>query len=45
MYGGLIYIGNLGVIGICDLDKLDFGDVVFICEGEVFVFWVCGVIL
>lgn len=44
MYGGFVYIGDFVVIGIEDFYFLDFGDVVLIKEGEVFVFWVCGVI-
>ncbi|MGM9954916.1 MAG: putative hydro-lyase [Peribacillus sp.] len=43
VHGGPIHIGNPGAIGIASIDQPDFGDVVTIHEGEVPVFWACGV--
>lgn len=42
VHGGPIHIGNLGAIGIRDLDKPDFGDAVSIREGEIPVFGRAG---
>lgn len=43
LYGILIYIGDLFVIGIKDIDRLDYGDL-FDMDGCVFVFWVFSLI-
>lgn len=43
VHGAPIHIGNPETIGIADLSKPDFGDSVTIKEGEVPVFWPCGV--
>ncbi len=43
VHGAPIHIGDPAKIGIKDLDKTDFGDAVTIKEGEVPVFWACGV--
>ncbi|MBT2711971.1 putative hydro-lyase [Pseudomonas sp. ISL-88] len=43
VHGGPVHIGNPKGIGISDLDKPDFGDAVTVREGEVPVFWACGV--
>lgn len=43
VHGAPIHIGNPSIIGISDISKPDFGDVVKIKEGEVPVFWPCGV--
>jgi uncharacterized protein YcsI (UPF0317 family) len=43
VHGAPIHIGNPESIGIRDLQKSDFGDPVPINEGEVPVFWACGV--
>ncbi|MFJ7831003.1 putative hydro-lyase [Peribacillus sp. NPDC097284] len=43
VHGGPIHIGNPEAIGIASIDQPDFGDVVTIHEGEVPVFWACGV--
>ncbi|MEC0883571.1 putative hydro-lyase [Bacillus atrophaeus] len=43
VHGGPIQIGNPQAIGIHDLNKPDFGDAVTVREGEVPVFWACGV--
>ncbi|MBQ2502766.1 MAG: DUF1445 domain-containing protein, partial [Lachnospiraceae bacterium] len=38
-----IHIGDPGAIGIRDLDHPDYGDPVEVREGEVPMFWPCGV--
>ena len=43
VHGAPIHIGDPSVIGIKDISKPDFGDAVDIHEGEVPVFWPCGV--
>lgn len=43
VHGAPIHIGNPESIGIKDIYKPDFGDPVTIKEGEVPVFWACGV--
>ncbi|MDR2046795.1 MAG: putative hydro-lyase [Clostridiales bacterium] len=43
VHGSPVRIGNPSAIGIENLDKPDFGDGVTINEGEVPVFWCCGV--
>lgn len=43
VHGSPIHIGDPSVIGIKDISKPDFGDNVPIKEGEVPVFWCCGV--
>ena len=43
VHGTPIHIGNPEEIGIKDINKPDFGDKVTINEGEVPVFWACGV--
>ena len=43
VHGAPIHIGAPEVIGITDLLHPDFGDMVTIHEGEVPVFWPCGV--
>ena len=43
VHGAPIHIGNPESIGIKDINKPDFGDMVTIKEGEVPVFWACGV--
>lgn len=42
-HGAPVHIGKPESIGIEDIDKPDFGDPVPIKEGEVPVFWACGV--
>ena len=42
-HGAPVHIGDPSVIGIKDIDKPDFGDRSEIKEGEVPVFWACGV--
>lgn len=43
VHGAPIHIGDPSIIGISDVTKPDFGDSVQIKEGEVPVFWPCGV--
>jgi len=43
VHGAPVHIGDPSAIGIADLNKPDFGDPVTIREGEVPVFWACGV--
>ncbi len=43
VHGTPIHIGAPEVIGINNINKPDFGDAVTIKEGEVPVFWPCGV--
>jgi uncharacterized protein YcsI (UPF0317 family) len=43
VHGAPVHIGNPESIGIHDLYQPDFGDPVQIHEGEVPVFWACGV--
>lgn len=43
VHGAPIHIGSPEAIGIYNLDKPDFGDPVTIKDGEVPVFWACGV--
>lgn len=43
VHGAPVHIGDPSAIGICDLEHPDFGDMVTIRDGEVPVFWPCGV--
>lgn len=43
VHGAPIHIGDPSVIGINDLEHPDYGEMVTIHEGEVPVFWPCGV--
>lgn len=43
VHGAPLHIGEPGAIGIKDLSRPDYGDAVEIREGEVPVFWGCGV--
>lgn len=43
VHGAPVHIGDPGQIGIEDINKPDFGDPSIIKEGEVPVFWACGV--
>lgn len=42
-HGAPLHVGNAHEIGITDLSNPDFGDSVEVQEGEVPVFWACGV--
>lgn len=43
VHGAPVHIGDPAVIGIRDINKPDYGDSVTIKDGEVPVFWPCGV--
>lgn len=43
VHGTPLHIGDPAAIGIKDINKPDFGDPVEIKDGEVPVFWACGV--
>ena len=43
VHGAPLHIGNPASIGIKDIAQPDFGDAVTVKEGEVPVFWACGV--
>ena len=43
VHGAPIHIGDPAAIGIRDLSRPDYGDAVTIRDGEVPVFWPCGV--
>jgi len=43
VHGSPVHIGSPHTIGIQQLDQPDFGDPVTVNEGEVPVFWACGV--
>lgn len=43
VHGAPIHIGDPSLIGIKDLQKPDFGEAVTVKEGEIPVFWPCGV--
>ena len=43
VHGAPIHIGDPSLIGIKDISKPDFGDAVTLKEGEIPVFWACGV--
>jgi uncharacterized protein YcsI (UPF0317 family) len=42
-HGGPIHVGDPVSIGITDLSRPDFGDPVTVNDGELPVFWACGV--
>ena len=43
VHGAPVHVGDPAALGIADLDRPDFGDPVEVREGEVPVFWACGV--
>lgn len=43
VHGAPLHIGNPEFIGINDINKPDFGDASTIKDGEIPVFWACGV--
>jgi uncharacterized protein YcsI (UPF0317 family) len=43
VHGAPVHMGNSAEIGISDIDIPDFGERVTIKEGEIPVFWACGV--
>lgn len=43
VHGAPVQVGNPSALGISDLNHPDFGDAVRIGQGEIPVFWACGV--
>ncbi|MDL5159781.1 putative hydro-lyase [Actinomycetospora termitidis] len=43
VHGAPVHVGDPSALGIDDLDRPDFGDPVEIPDGELPVFWACGV--
>ena len=43
VHGAPIHLGDPALIGIEDINKPDFGDAVTLHDGELPVFWACGV--
>ncbi len=43
VHGAPVHIGLPGQIGIADVNKPDYGDAVTVRDGELPVFWACGV--
>jgi uncharacterized protein YcsI (UPF0317 family) len=43
VHGAPIHLGDPALIGISDISQPDYGDAVTINEGELPVFWACGV--
>lgn len=43
VHGAPVHLGDPSLIGIVDIGRPDYGDAVQICEGEIPVFWACGV--
>jgi len=43
VHGAPVHIGDPQSLGIADIDKPDYGDAVLVHDGEVCVFWACGV--
>lgn len=43
VHGAPVHLGNPSELGIKDISKIDFGDSVTVKDGEVPVFWACGV--
>lgn len=42
-HGGPVHTGDPALLGIADLERVDFGEAVPVYDGEVPVFWACGV--
>jgi uncharacterized protein YcsI (UPF0317 family) len=43
VHGAPVHIGDPAALGIADLSQPDFGDPVTVADGDVPVFWACGV--
>jgi len=43
VHGAPVHIGNPAALGIADLSKPDFGDSVTCADGDIPMFWACGV--
>lgn len=44
-HGAPVHVGSPAMLGVRDLDRPDFGDPVRLHDGDVPVFWACGVTL
>ena len=44
-HGAPLHIGNPASLGIKDIEQPDYGDIVPVKDGEVPVFWACGLLL
>ena len=43
VHGSPVHVGDPAAIGIADVNRSDMGDPVEVRDGEVPVFWACGV--
>ena len=43
VHGAPVHVGDPAVLGVADLGRPDFGDAVDVRDGEIPVFWACGV--
>jgi len=43
VHGAPVHVGSPEAIGICDISRPDFGDSALVYDGEIPVFWACGV--
>lgn len=43
VHGAPVHLGNPAEIGIADVSRPDYGDAVPVRDGEITVFWACGV--
>jgi uncharacterized protein YcsI (UPF0317 family) len=43
VHGAPVHVGSPATLGVTDLDRPDFGDPVRVHDGDVPVFWACGV--
>ena len=43
VHGAPVHVGDPAALGIADLDRPDFGDPVEMRDGDIPVFWACGV--
>lgn len=43
VHGAPVHVGDPAALGIADLASPDFGDAVALADGDVPVFWACGV--
>ncbi|MDP4788635.1 MAG: putative hydro-lyase [Haliea sp.] len=43
VHGAPVHLGDPNLIGITDINQPDYGDAVTIADGELPVFWACGV--
>ena len=43
VHGAPVHLGDPAQIGISDITQQDFGDIYYLNEGEIPVFWACGV--